>query len=433
MLCLCLLLAAADWPVARAPSREPDPFRYEPKHLAAVPKALLDDSVAVVLHAGTTYRVEADGTVESTTHEVTRLNGRKAVEKLGEFRTITYSPGHEKLTLHTARIHKPGGAVVEVEPRHVHLRDVATDFQVYDSDRQLVVSFPGLEVGDVLEAKWTVRGKNPEHGGRFFQRYSFGDPVYPIMSDEVRVLAAKGVELKAALRPGLLPIKVVGTRAERDGMAYHRWQAKDCPPPPPDDNLPSREEFRPTVLLSTFGSWDEVGRWKSKLRESCWECNDRVRKVVADVTRGLKTPAEKARALTYHVRRDIRYLSAGERHDYTPHKPEAVLENRAGDCKDSSQLLAVMLREAGLKVELATLGTVDDGQVDADIPSPWGTHAILAVTIDGKTHWIDTTVRLAAWNELPPDDCGRLCYLTDDKGKVRLVRTPARTAAGRRT
>ena len=51
-----------------------------------------------------------------------------------------------------------------------------------------------------------------------------------------------------------------------------------------------------------------------------------------------------------------------------------------------------MLNEAGIKVELATLGALDDGQVLEAVPSPWGTHAILLATIDGKEHWIDTTL-----------------------------------------
>src|SRR5207244_3557576 len=130
-------------------------------------------------------------------------------------------------------------------------------------------------------------------------------------------------------------------------------------------------------------------------------------------------------ALTYWVRRNVRYVSAGERHDYTPHAPQKVLANRFGDCKDTSQLLAVMLREAGVAVELATLGAQDDGQVHPDVPSPWGSHAILLATIDGKDHWIDTTASLAGWDFLPRDDRDRLCYLTDDKGKIRLERTPA--------
>ena len=50
---------------------------------------------------------------------------------------------------------------VEVEPRHVQLRDQVTDYQVYDRDKQLVISFPGLEVGDAIEVRWTVRAGIP--------------------------------------------------------------------------------------------------------------------------------------------------------------------------------------------------------------------------------------------------------------------------------
>src|SRR5207237_10346028 len=91
-----------------------------------------------------------------------------------------------------------------------------------------------------------------------------------------------------------------------------------------------------------------------------------------------------------------------------------------------AQLLAVMLREVGVPVWLVTLGTLDDGQVLADVPSPWGTHAILLAEIDGKEYWIDTTVSQAAWDFLPRGDCDRFVYLTQG-GKVKLARTPAFT------
>jgi tetratricopeptide (TPR) repeat protein/transglutaminase-like putative cysteine protease len=425
--------AADEWPVGRGPSREPDPYKLDPKALAAIPKSLIDDNVAVVVYAGSTYRVEADGTIETTTHEITRLGGRKAIEKLGEFRNISFTPAFQKLTLHAARIHKPGGKVVEVEPRHVQLRDVPTDFSTYDTDKQLIISFPALEVGDAIEVKWTVRGKNPEHDGHFFQKYSFGDPLYPVLLDEAKIVLAKGKTLKYSVREGLTRVKPAARQSKLDGYAYYRWSAKDCPRPPQDESLPSREEMRTVLMASTFPSWEAVGKWKHELRKECWKCTEAVRKTALEVTKGLKTPLEKARALTYHVRRNVRYLATGEKHDYTPHPPEAVLAARFGDCKDGAQLLAVMLKEVGIPVELVTLGAGDDGQIEESVPSPWGTHAILAVTIGGKIHWIDTTTRLNGWDELPRDDLSRLCYLTDDKGKVRIVRTPAATPEMTRT
>jgi tetratricopeptide (TPR) repeat protein len=417
--------AAADtWPVARGPSREPVPYRFDPRLLKSVPKEFIDDAGACVVYSGTNYLVEADGTIETVTHEITRLNGRKAIDKLGEYRNITYSPAHQKLTLNEALIHKADGRKVGIQPRNVQLRDVSTDYQSYDSDKQLIISFPSLGVGDVIEVKWTVRGKNPEHGGEFFARYSFGDTTYPVVLDELRIRLPKTKPLKYAAVHGKIEPAITDTPA---GRLYH-WKAQNSRKGPSDENLPSKEELRPNVACSTFRTWEEVGAWKKKLRAACWECTPEVRKLVKEITAGLTTPQAKARALTYWVRRNVRYISAGEKHDYTPHLPATVLANRFGDCKDTSQLLAVMLREAGIQVELASLGAVDDGQVLEAVPSPWATHAILLVTIAGKQHWIDTTTRLAGWDFLPRDDRDRLCYLTDEKGKVRLVRTPALAA-----
>jgi tetratricopeptide (TPR) repeat protein len=87
------------------------------------------------------------------------------------------------------------------------------------------------------------------------------------------------------------------------------------------------------------------------------------------------------------------------------------------------------MKQAGIPVALATLGALDDGQVLEEVPSPWGTHAILLATIDGTQHWVDTTASLAGWDFLPNDDRDRLCYVVDDKG-LRLVRTPPLTADG---
>src|SRR5262249_17252234 len=137
-------------------------------------------------------------------------------------------------------------------------------------------------------------------------------------------------------------------------------------------------------------------------------------------------------ALTYWVRRHIRYQSRGPAGTgYTPHLPHLVLANLFGDCKDQAQLLAVMLREVGLAPYLVTLGTLDDGQITPEVPSPLGPHAIVMVNMDGTEHWIDTTVSGAAWNYLPRGDRDRVAYLTRD-AELKLTRTPVLTYADNR-
>jgi tetratricopeptide (TPR) repeat protein/transglutaminase-like putative cysteine protease len=400
------------------------PYHYDPGILKSVPKEFLEDAPACILYSGVTHMVEPDGTIETTTHEITRLNSRKSLEKLGEYRSITYDPSFEKLTLHEARVLKADGRTVDVEPRHVQLRDQITDYLVYDRDKQVIVSFPKLEVGDVIEVKWTVRGKNPEYHGHFFTRYAFGDDRFPVALDEMRVRLPKDRLLKYASVGGKIEPK---TEEEGTWRAYH-WQAKNRRELPQDELPPPKEEMRLEVIASTFTSWEEVLQWKRKLGANCWTVSPEVRQVVEQVTRDLKTPLEKARALTYWVRRNIRYVSSGEKHDFTPHPPTRVLANRFGDCKDQSQLLAVMLRQAGIEVSLVTLATQGDGQIVESVPSPLANHAILRVVIDGQEHWIDTTTTLAAWDFLAQEDRGRVCYVVDAPSPSSLL--PRNGSAG---
>jgi tetratricopeptide (TPR) repeat protein/transglutaminase-like putative cysteine protease len=416
------------WPVRRGPSHEPEPYRYDPAQIKRAPREFLEDTAACTLYSATTYLVEADGTTETITHEITRLNGRKGVDTLGEHSNITWDPAYQKLILNEARVLKRDGHVVQIEPRHVQLRDINTEYAVYGSEKQLVISFPNLEVGDVYEVKWTTRGKSPEFGEHFFTRYNFGDDRYPVLRDELRVRLPRDKVLKYAPVNG----KVEPTIREVGPNRLYLWRVKNRRPLPPDSELPTKEEFRLQLMCSTFPSWDEVGKWKKNLRKECWQCNQAIRDTVREITCCLPSPLEKTRALARWVRRRVRYVSfSSARHGYTPHQPTQVHECLFGDCKDQAQLLAVMLREAGIPAALVTLGMRDDGQVVPEVPSPWGTHAILLVTLDGKDHWIDTTATSAAWDFLPRSDRDRVAYVTDDKG-VRVLRTPSLSPADNR-
>ncbi len=423
-ICLAVTMgvrAGEHWPVQRGNSREPQPYRYHDKAWKNVPRDFLENASACILYYATSYRLEADGTVETTVHEITRLNGRRGVEKLGEYRGIQYDPSYQKLTLNVARIFKTDGTSLNVEPRHLKLRDIGTDYQVYNHDKELVVSFPNLAVGDVYEVKWTTRGKDPENFGHFYRRYGFGYDLYPIAREELRVLLPAKTKLNFAYREDDIEhtFRVIGSNR------FHQWSVIDNKPLANDTDAPPREMLRKEVLCSTFSDWKQVADWKKRLRADCWKCTPEIRKIVAEVTAGLKTPLEKARALTYWVRRHVRYISlSSSGHGYTPRLPAQVLDSRYGDCKDQAQLLAVMLRECGLDVWLVSLGIRGDGQIIPSVPCPWSTHAILLVEIDGEQHWIDTTAPDTAWNFLPRADRDRVVYVTRDD-KIRLLKTPS--------
>ena len=66
----------------------------------------------------------------------------------------------------------------------MQLRDHNTDFQVYDGFKQLVISFPNLDVGDAVEVKWTLRGREPECQGHFYDLHMMGHDEFPTVREE---------------------------------------------------------------------------------------------------------------------------------------------------------------------------------------------------------------------------------------------------------
>jgi tetratricopeptide (TPR) repeat protein/transglutaminase-like putative cysteine protease len=407
------------WPVPRGPARGPAPFTYDKSVQKSLPAGFLDDSPACVLFSGTTNHLLADGTVESTTQELIRLNGRKGIDQLGEYKTITYAPSYETVTLHEARIYKAKGGIQSVNASHVHLRDVNTDHQIYDLSKQLVISFPGLEIGDVMEVYWTTRGKHPEYQGQWFNRYTFGHDKYPVARDEWTIRVPKNKPLHYAIVNGEVPVTL---REEGDEKVAH-FAAKSLAAPPQGERLPPADERQVQAFASTFDTWDDVQRWERQLICDRCDCPTDAKKIVEDLMRGLTDPTAKARVLAQWVRSNVRYVSTGEKHDYTPHPPARTLSQRYGDCKDTAHLLAVLCRQAGLQAGVVTLGVRGDGQLQESVPSPWGSHALCVVTIDGADHWVDTTAQLIGWDVLPRDDRDRACYVTDEK-TIRLTRTP---------
>ena len=431
--CLLLIPASAygegqEWPVPRGPAKFAAPCTFDSTICKKLPVSFLDDAPACVLYSGTTHRLLPDGTIEMTTQELIRLNGRKGIDQLGEYKTITFCPSYETVTLHEALVHKARGGVEIVSPRHVRLRDVNTDHQVYDPSKELVISFPGLEVGDVMEVHWTTRGKHPEYQGQFFYRYTFGHDKYPVARDEWTIRLPKNRVLRQAVVNGPVPLTITEDGDER---VYH-FAGKDLAPPPQGDRTPPFEERQCQAYAATFETWEDVRRWEHQLIADRSDCPAEGKKVVEEVTGKLVDPVAKARALTQWVRGHIRYVSSGDKHDYTPYPPGRTLTCRYGDCKDTAHLLAVLARQAGLHAGVATLGVRGDGQVNEAVPCPWGSHALCVITIDGEDHFVDTTAEMIGWDVLPKDDRDRACYITDETS-IRLTRTPVLTPADNAT
>src|SRR5262249_50949561 len=147
------------------------------------------------------------------------------------------------------------------------------------------------------------------------------------------------------------------------------------------------DQARPTVKMTTFRTWDEVGRWYNELQRPQLAETPKIQAKAAELTKGLNTDDEKIRAIYNFVATRFRYVSlsfgVGR---YQPHAAEDVLSNEYGDCKDKHTLLASLLGAAGIEAWPALLNS--NGKIDPDVPTPGQfNHVITYIPHGDKPIW----------------------------------------------
>ena len=129
------------------------------------------------------------------------------------------------------------------------------------------------------------------------------------------------------------------------------------------------DDERPDIQLTTFVSWEQIGRWYAGLEKDRRAPSPEVRAKADELTKGLNNDLDKVQALYDFVAKNFRYvsLSLGVGR-YQPHAAGDVLHNQYGDCKDKHTLLASLLEAEGMHASSVLINS--SRKLDPDVPSP---------------------------------------------------------------
>ena len=155
--------------------------------------------------------------------------------------------------------------------------------------------------------------------------------------------------------------------------------------------LPPMDDMAGKVFVSTMSEWGALDDWYTSVSEAILGENPRADQLADRLTQGKTEDAEKLRALYEFVVLNIPYQLIGfEYHNSIPQKPDQVLLNGWGDCKDKAHLLIQMLRHVGINAWPALVVTRDRG-TSIPLPEFAFDHLITCCVIDGDTIFVDPT------------------------------------------
>lgn len=393
--------------------------------LAQEPASTPDYSneAVVIEQSRVRYRFEQDGTGLREQYMRIRVQSEAGVQVFGQL-LFGYNAANERTEVTFVRVRKPDGAIVTTPIEGV--QDLSSPVQrvapIYTDFRQKHVTVQSLRPGDTLEFSVTTTIHTALAPGQFWTEYD-SNPTTIVLDEQLDIdlPATRKVTLKT--HPGFDP-----SIEEADGRRIYHWaRANLTRQDKSDTNDKPKVETPKTaaIRLTTFESWEQVGRWYASLEGPQRVPGEEIRKKAAELIAGRTTDLAKAEALYQFVATNFRYVSlslgAGR---YQPRAAAAVLREQYGDCKDKHTLLASLLEAAGLKASAVLINA--NATLDPSFPSPSQfDHVITRAIVDGQPIWMDTTTEVAPFRLLLAPLRKKQALVVDNGGKPWLEVTPA--------
>ncbi len=373
---------------------------------------------AIMLYADEATEITPQNTQITSLHYIVKIINERGKEEFAET-AVDYDSTYERIQLEYARTIKSDGSVVEVGTRHI--RDVSKylNFPLYSNVRAFIISFPEVAEGVFIEYKLKI------YRSRLVNNKDFA-LVYPLQSQEPLVEAHLSISLPQGRKLHVRAVNqeyndfnaqmspVMTRGGDKD---VYRWKFKDIPQIIPEANMPPFSHVNPSVLVSSFSSWQEVYDWWWGLAREKIACDAGLKAEVKRLVRGRKGQEEKARAIYNFCAQKIRYVAVeyGQA-GHEPHSASDIYKNRYGDCKDQAILLVSMLREAGLKAYPVLISTRDYYDADKGFASSIFNHCIAALDLGPQVIFMDPTAETCPFKDLPRDDQGRQVMVFRDSG-----------------
>lgn len=326
----------------------------------------------------------------------------------------------ETVQLRGARVYRKNGQIDEAAESGDGPAD-NPQIAMYTSQRVYYVHFPRLYPGDVVELLYRVEDVAQRNA---FADY-FGEVAYmqsrePVAHAEYVLITPKSrtLHFNTPAIPG-----IVRTESEQGDKRVYRFVAKNLAPLDPEPLEPPFASIAGHVHVSTYKSWDDMGKWYWGLVKDQFTADDEVRRRVAEVTKGLVSDDQKVRAIYDYVVQRTRYVALEFGiHGFKPYRCSQIFARGFGDCKDKATLIVTMLKEAGIPATIVILRTGMRGDFESSPASlaPFD-HAIAYVP--SMDLYLDGTAEFTGSRELPSMDRGAL-GLRIHEGKPVLVHLP---------
>ncbi|MGZ3773538.1 MAG: DUF3857 domain-containing transglutaminase family protein [Pseudobdellovibrionaceae bacterium] len=310
---------------------------------------------------------------------------------LGTLR-FNYHPQENELKISNAEVHNES-KVIKVDAASIVDQPIRGSELGFDDTRQVMVSFPQVQVGSELFYEFKEKTFHPRITKQYSDRFEFGDGG---VSENTEYKISSQRKLYFHVNDPANSLEVIKNETEKNNVYFVRLK-KPVVYSIFDEVRNHNDDRKKTwVIVSSEANHELMFKPLAEKYETILHSN--VPEKYQDILNRVKDesePIRKIAQLLSLVSERTRYMGDWRPRGggLLPRSLEKIAETQSGDCKDLSILMTRLLRELGFKAWVAAIYRGTGGAPTLhEIPFLGAfNHAIVFVQLDNKKLWLDPT------------------------------------------
>ncbi len=278
--------------------------------------------------------------------------------------------------------------------------DNRDDYIFFDDSKETSFDFPGITNGGTRHIEYEV-----EHSDVHLLSPFYIDRYFPVLNSEFHIVFPSNLKIKYVYK-GLHADKISFTESRKKDKVTYSFKANNIPEAQNYPDAPDNSWFA-THVIYFIEAIEENGVFKPYLatpadlyqynyehiRNLNKQPDEHLEALTDSLTKGLSSPAEKAKAIYSWVQTHIKYVAFEDGMEgFVPREAALVCSRRYGDCKDMASILTAMLKRADIPAYMTWIGTRSLSYSYKETPLPIvDNHMICTIVLDGKYIFLDGT------------------------------------------
>ena len=305
---------------------------------------------------------------------------------------VSFDPTFETLNFHEIIIWRAGKPINRLSANAFKIVADEQDLSkfIYQGSYTAVNILEDIRKGDKIEYAFTITGRNPIFNNKFCRDIYFqqSQPIAHLYKT-VQISQTRNLNFKYFNK--VPKVEVSNYQASK----CYAWEDFQVKPAHDYENQPAWYTTYGYVQISEYNSWQEVADWALKINPIIKITNGNLAKQVAVLkAKSGNNKDTYFRDAVKLVQDEIRYMGIEiGQYSHKANNPEKIYNQRYGDCKDKSLLLASILAANGITANMVLINAYTKDKIDQYLPSPnVFNHAVVVATLNNKQIFVDPTM-----------------------------------------